>query len=693
MSGMAGSGPEPAAAGNQDRTTAKTPGWTRRALSVLALRLRHEVALTRALHGDGRTEGFMGLLLSADDAEAILAEASGRLRASGTAVSAAGLEQLGAELAAQRRSDRTDPLCALASALGLDDAELDLLLLAAAPALDARYGLVYGYLNDDVTRRHLTPDLAARLMASDEADLARVRELLADSAALQSNGCLDIAAQLPWVQAAIRLDEHLLDRLLGVSSAAALDRHGTRIRLPSRTGHGPDGRWLLDDGADPAAAGALAVDLADWLGRGLYLLDPATLPLDPGARDLATALCAIAREARLEGLLPVLRGLEILPATALRRLSAMLPPPLVLLTAQPAVWEDAGFLADQPPAGTADRAAAVRRVLDGHQAGTPALQAWLSGLQRLDPLLLARLAGVHREPEVLRRALRGRLASVLSRLAEPVPTTDTLRDLVLPASATAALGELVDRHATGPLVLEHWQLGRIYGRRAGTSALFKGPSGTGKTMAAGAVANQLQLPLFRVNLAGLVSKYIGETEKNLDRLFEAAAGTDVVLFFDEADAIFGKRSEVRDAHDRYANLETAYLLQRLETFSGVAILASNLHQNIDDAFLRRLDAVIEFPAPTSQARRLIWGRLEQGGAILADDVDLDLLAERFELTGGEIRNAALAAAHLAAADGGIIGMPQLMRGIGRELAKAGRPIRRSDFGDHYHLLRTTQEPS
>ncbi len=170
----------------------------------------------------------------------------------------------------------------------------------------------------------------------------------------------------------------------------------------------------------------------------------------------------------------------------------------------------------------------------------------------------------------------------------------------------------------------------------------------------------------------MVSKYIGETEKNLDRVFAAAEGSNAILFFDEADALFGKRSEVRDAHDRYANIEVAYLLQRMETYSGAVILATNLRHNLDDAFLRRLDVAVDFPFPEPEDRLRIWTRALPDRAPVADDVDLAFLAERFKLSGGGIRNASLAAAFLAAEDAGVIGMPHLVRAVAQEYAKLGR---------------------
>lgn len=675
-----------------DTETADHPGgWTGRALRVLALRLRHEVGLTRALRGPGRQESFLGLLLSADEAEAILAEASGRLRASGTAASAATLDRLERELQAELPTEPADPFCRLVRELELDEDSARLLLLAAAPALDARFGAVYGYLNDDMARRHLTPELAVRLLESRGATLATVRAILSERAPLTVYGLVQAPDQFPWIQAPLRIDEQLLDRLLGTDPGEPHWGQPLRWLDPGPAPSAPpeSGIWLLAETPGRPAAALWALQAARGLGLGLLVLDVSQAPAPEAA--LPARLRSALREARLRGLLPVLRGFEQLPAPVLRHAVLALRAPALVLAADPASWQDARLVSDTLPHSRLTHAQAVRLLLAGHRSDSAELRAWLTRLERLDPLLLAGLLQNYREPAALRAAVRERLGRPLARLAEPLLTDYTLDDLVLPARTGGALRELVSWHATGPTVRERWHFGRVFGRGAGTTALFKGPSGTGKTMAAAAVGNALQLPVFRVDLAGLVSKYIGETEKNLEALFAAADGTDVVLFFDEADAIFGKRSEVRDAHDRYANLETAYLLQRIERHAGISILASNLHQNIDEAFLRRLDLVVDFPAPAPAARQEIWQRLHRAGAPLAPDIDFVQLAERFELTGGEIRNCSLAAAHLAAADGGVITMDTLMRAVARELAKAGRPIRRADFGEHYWRPRPDEE--
>jgi SpoVK/Ycf46/Vps4 family AAA+-type ATPase len=216
--------------------------------------------------------------------------------------------------------------------------------------------------------------------------------------------------------------------------------------------------------------------------------------------------------------------------------------------------------------------------------------------------------------------------------------------------------------------------------------LFAGESGTGKTMAAQVLGADLGLDLFRIDLAATVSKYIGETEKNLDRIFSAAEGSNAILFFDEADALFGRRSDVRDSHDRYANIEVSYLLQRMDSYPGAVILATNFRQNMDDAFLRRLDFVVDFPFPEAADRRRIWELVLPGQAPLADDVDTAFLANQFKLAGGNIRNASLAGAFLAADEGSAIGMRHLVRGVALEYAKLGRLTLESDFERFHELI-------
>jgi SpoVK/Ycf46/Vps4 family AAA+-type ATPase len=224
----------------------------------------------------------------------------------------------------------------------------------------------------------------------------------------------------------------------------------------------------------------------------------------------------------------------------------------------------------------------------------------------------------------------------------------------------------------------------------GLSSLFSGPSGVGKTMAADILANELGLDLYKIDLATVVSKYIGETEKNLGAIFAAAQASNAILFFDEADALFGKRSEVKDARDRYANIETAYLLQKMEEYDGVAILATNLYSNVDDAFARRLHHVIEFPFPDARHRERMWKQVFPAETPLADDIDFPFLARQFELSGGNIRNVALSAAFIAAEAEYAVTMNFLILGVARELQKMSRMPAKSDFRQYYEVVQAQE---
>ena len=248
-------------------------------------------------------------------------------------------------------------------------------------------------------------------------------------------------------------------------------------------------------------------------------------------------------------------------------------------------------------------------------------------------------------PDVL-LACRRHATPRLGALAGAVTTRRRWHDLVLPDEPRAQLREIVRRLQHRTRVLDEWGFAAV--ATAGVAALFAGAPGTGKTMAAAIIAAECGRDLYRIDLSQVVSKYIGETEKHLETLFAEAEATDAALFFDEADAIFGKRGAIKDAHDRFANIEVGFLLQRIEAFPGLVILATNLRKNIDAAFLRRLQVVVEFPAPDLASRAAIWAGTWPPGAPIAPDVDPHLLAERFDLSGGHIRNIALAAAYAAA---------------------------------------------
>jgi hypothetical protein len=603
---------------------------------VLALRLRHEVALHRALRGDSGREGFGGVLLDGEEAETILVAMAGRLRASGTAETLRAIEAMEEAL----RKARRDPgaiWSRLEQAFGLGDAELDIIFLAAAPGFDPRFGRIFGFLADDLSRRYLTPNLAAHLLERHELSPLGWRRLLADEGPLCRHGLIRMGPDRPRVEAPIRVDEEMLDRLLGATPALPeppIPSPGPDRGKPAAM---PDTALHIDLSRDHRWEAAVAERLAGLAAAKGYGLLPVAARVLSRADQPRDALLSLHRAARLAGACLVVTETETdgPPLERSERLGLLPQPPpgFYVLSGQGVGWRDVGVKPD--PA-----------------TGIPAAPA-----QQI---------------------------AALDGLAEPLRLPFDLDDLILPARGASALQELAEAAGTLAVVHGDWGLGGLYGKTAGMTALFKGPSGTGKTMAAQALARRLGMPLYRVDLAGLISKYIGETEKHLNRLFSSAEGLEIVLLFDEADAVFGRRSEVNDAHDRHANTGTAYLLQRLESHSGISILTTNLQDNIDEAFFRRIDAVIDFPTPGPVERRRLWERIRQSAAPLDDSLDLEPLAA-IELTGGEIRNCCLTAAYRAAAQGGSIDMETLMRATALELAKKGKPVRRSEFGFYYSL--------
>jgi hypothetical protein len=526
----------------------------------------------------------------------------------------------------------------------------------------------------------------------------------------------------------------------------ALDAHGTLRRQGAVRMLGQHDELPVVDGrvacATAVATFLLAADVDDpSCGGRLRRLDPPQLPLGRAAviarlRDLV---------ALADGPVPFLHGpdADLLLAVAggggvllvgaieladaqLRRDAAIASTleqrvlavdHLASMEAREA-GQFAGWLADLPRPlllgqGPRDLGALAGLAISEVRIPAPSheerIAAWRAGLGEIDGI--EQVAALHRLPVArIEDSIRDVLATVATSGAAPdaADVADSARrvsaarlgetaqridgdlgwdDLVLPPRPLSLLRSLGSFMRHRDRVLGEWGYARRAGGAQGMVALFTGESGTGKTMAALVVAHELGLELYRVDLSTMVSKWIGETEQNLDRVFNAAEGSSAVLFFDEADAMFGKRSAIGDARDRYANIGVSYLLQRLEQHDGAVILATNLLGNIDKAFLRRFSAVIEFPFPNAKHRRLLWERLIPERAPVADGLDLDFLAERFELSGGAIRNSALAAAVIAAEDGGRIAMEHLVRAVALEYAKLGRLTIEADFGPFHELVR------
>lgn len=275
--------------------------------------------------------------------------------------------------------------------------------------------------------------------------------------------------------------------------------------------------------------------------------------------------------------------------------------------------------------------------------------------------------------------------------AQKIKSRYTWDDIIIPGDILNQLKEICNCVKNRKRVYEDWGFETKFSLGKGLNILFSGPSGTGKTMSAEIIANDLSLDLYKIDISRVVSKYIGETEKNLSRIFHEAETSNSILFFDESDALFGKRTEVKDSHDRYANIEISFLLQKIEEYEGMIILATNLMKNLDSAFIRRLSYVVEFPIPDEKQRKLIWSKVFPQETPKPDDLDFDFLSRRFKIAGGNIKNIAVNSAFLAANNGDIVNMEKVVLAIKREYQKMGKLCSKSDFGQYYRIVKNELE--
>ncbi|MFC9030367.1 ATP-binding protein [Streptomyces arboris] len=610
-------------------------------------------------------------------------------------------------------------LAGLARSFGLVELDVELLLVAMAPDIDARFERLYGYLNDDLTRRRPAIGLALELCGLPAAGSGRFR--FQPSAPLVAGGLLEIGdAERPLLSRTLRVPDRVTAHLLGDDEPDG--RLRGLVRVPAPDGTRDDDRpevhriaaalatgsglvHLLDRGGDPSG---LAVEALTAAGRRPLVVDIAALA---AAGDRAAELVrTLAAEARLAHGGIVLGPLEALAperpegARLLASLcTAVSGTPLIAYGKKN--W-DPLWTRDSPvpvavlPPGPVGAARRWRQALAeaARAVGLPDTQAAAdddrlieaTASYRLDSdqlrkaaTVASRLAVLEQRPvhpDDLRTAVRAQNGAGLERLARRIEPAVGWDDLVLPPGTRTQLTELALRARHREQVLGQWGMRPGGGRGRGVIALFAGESGTGKTMSAEVVARELGMELYVVDLSTVVDKYIGETEKNLERIFVEASDVNGILLFDEADAIFGKRSQVKDAHDKHANVESAYLLQRMESFDGIAVLTTNLRANLDEAFTRRLDVIAEFPMPDAEQRLALWDRC-LGTAIPRDPaLDLEFCAARFELAGGSIRACAVTAAYLAAESRAPLTMDQLVTAVLQEYRKLGRLVLESEFG-------------
>lgn len=618
---------------------------------------------------------------------------------------------------------REERLVRLVRALGMQTTELEAFLLCLAPDLDLRYGRIFGYLQDDASRRWATLDLVAALLG----EPLEVRAALGWPRALFERRLLaQDAARLPFPDEPLRVDPAVTAWLLSGAAALIADRAlATCIR------HAPwPGAELLTRPSDYTQMSALSHLLDPGTGQHRWLLltgdsdswraltegaqqgtlriariDAAAIgTLAPAERQEIAA--RLARDIVLDDVAPVVdvTGCVAGPAAletleALASALAQTHRPCALIATSPDRW-----VAALPPQGLRQLArpptnAAMRASYYKQAARTSGLALALSDQQaaalasvfalslpqieqaaHLATACTTRQCSESDREQHLREACRRIAAPELPKVATRVPAIFALSQVVLPSAQKAQLEEVVANVRLATQVLDQWGLGaRLpYGR--GVTALFYGPSGCGKTVAAQGIARELGADLYVVDLSRVMSKWVGETEKGLDTAFTEAENAGAVLLFDEADALFSRRvSNAADSYARHSNIEIAFLLQRMEAFTGLAILTTNMRQNMDDAFLRRLRFVVEFPKPDAAAREKIWQQCFHGVAQLSDTVSLGDLARRIQVSGGSIRQIALRAAFAAAADREMILTRHLHEAARAELLKLGMSSAAGEF--------------
>ncbi|WP_159774638.1 ATP-binding protein [Streptomyces sp. HM190] len=576
-----------------------------------------------------------------------------------------------------------DRLALLVERHALTELDTALLLIALAPDVDRVFEALYGYLNDDVSRRRATTGLALDVCGA-PVHLAWARARFHPSAPLRALGLVEVEEpERPFLSRTLRVPDRLVAHLLGDDTPdAALAAYLRPLDEPSgpydeefthklaaRLSAGPMVAYLRErrpgDGPALAAAALRAAGL-----DALHVIHSGDVPRP-----------ALLREARLRRCALVVSELPDDPAPLIRELTTP-DIPVLFVGERPydPQWCDRDPLVLEVPRRSAGAGAEWSAALGEPPAFDLAAAV---APYRLGADGIARVARAAREVAAfegtpmtaahLRLAARQQSASGLERHARRIRPDVGWADLVLPDQPLAQLRELALRARHRDRVLGDWRLSAGGGRGRGVLGLFAGESGTGKTLSAEVVAAELGLDLYVVQLSSTVDKYVGETEKNLERIFTEADRTDAVLLFDEADAVFGRRSEVKDSHDRYANMESAYLLQRLESFDGIALLTTNLRANIDEAFTRRLDLVVDFPFPDARQRLALW-RHSLAGVPCAADADPGGCARDFELAGGSIRSAVVTAAYAAVGRGEPVTTADLLEGARREYRKAGRLV-------------------
>lgn len=613
----------------------------------------------------------------------------------------------------------------LQKTFSLSNFDLDILAIALAPELDRQYERVYAYLQDDMSNQRPSVDMVLNLLCSSIAEKLSRRKHFTSTGPLISHRLLYLSSAPTLLSQHLILDQQVVRLLLyqpGLDSRLTFCQLLEPALFSSTLYLKADVQKTLEalvvedwqkqplllhfQGTDDTGKRRTAEILAKTLSVSLLIGDLAKMVEDKA--NFQEKLQLLWREAWFFKRLLYLDNLDVLylqehQISYSNFLTELEKNQVITILAGVQNWiptTKAKGLITVP--FTIPESSQRRQCWDHLQ--TPEMNLEDKELDVLSRFLLtpdqianavataynnARWLSIETKPQLsfshLCSAARAQSGHDLATLARKIEPKYTWNDIILHPNQLIQLQDICKEAEYRDLVHKKWGFADKLSLGKGLNVLFSGSPGTGKTMAAEVIAHQLQLDLYKIDLSQIVSKYIGDTEKNLNRIFTAATNSNAILLFDEADALFGKRSEVQDARDRYANIEVGYLLQKMEEYEGIAILTTNIRSNMDAAFERRLRFIIEFRLPDKKNRLLIWQGIFPKNAPCSPNLDLELLAQNFEITGANIRNIALTAAFLAADDKGIIEMVHLIRAMRREYQKMGQILRDKDLGQYADL--------
>jgi SpoVK/Ycf46/Vps4 family AAA+-type ATPase len=716
-------------------------------LKLVALKIQSRIGNLPRNGGENEIDKFHGLYISNKDIDGILSSPQINLSASYGQVKtiasiplANQIKQLEAEIKAGRIDAAKRGLVLrldfLKELFGLSQIEVDVLLISLLPEIDLRYQKVFAYWQDDISQKAPTIDLLTSLLGNSSDEILRARDYFLAPSPLIKYFLISLKDEklngaTSWAAKSVHPDARITAFLTGSNKI------DSRLSLFAS---------LLPHQNNPSEF-VIAIELKKKLSKILSPINKSALICNLiGAqnqyrRDIAGIICSGLQTPMLavsvRDILLASTSLDLLIPLVFRE--AGLQNATLFLEDFDYLFEDKGetfqvwrhlipelnafrnwvlLSLDKAwhPESTITRKTCVDLQLSnpdyeerqqiwqkslannnefatGINISDLAAKFKFNNRQILQAIQAARNLALGRDPESglvtsedIYGACRRQSVEILNNLARKVQPVYCWEDIILPIDQMEQLHEICSYVRYYPVVYETWGYGRKWSLGKGLKVLFEGPSGTGKTMAAEVISNELKIDLYKVDLSTIVSKYIGETEKNLDRIFGEGQSSNAILFFDEADALFGKRSEVRDAHDRYANIETAYLLQKMDEYEGIVILATNLHKNMDQAFARRMHHTLEFPLPNEVDRYRIWQRAFPVEAP-CQHVNLKFLARQFKISGGNIKNIALNSAFLAADKGGEIDMPTVIKATRREYQKIGKLCTESEFAEYYELVK------